>query len=118
MKDILNNRNESSNVIEKKIKSMNAWLIVLIIYLVLFTIVAYLAFVNIELLPPLNELKPFITMEDSEFKTFFLNALKTEDSERANRQNLATQSFNVVLGAVLGFLSASATFMNKNNNQK
>ena len=39
---------------------------------------------------------------------FLLAALKQESEAFKARRDLAGQSFNVVLGAVLGFLSASA----------
>ena len=67
----------------------------------------------IELLPDKVEIQEYIDEENEEFQTFFLEALQAEDSERAKRQALSVQSFNVVLGAILGFLSASAASLVK-----
>ncbi len=41
-------------------------------------------------------------------KSLILEIIEVEDAERSIKQKLATQSFNVVLGALLGFMSASA----------
>ena len=86
------------------------WLCLLIVYLSLFVSTGYLAFLNIEVIDPeASSYEKIITMEDGDTKTFIIEALKMEDAERSTRQSLVTHSFNVVLGALLGFMSASAT---------
>ena len=69
----------------------------------------YLAFISEDVSPGYARYDQVIAIEDSEAKAFLIDSLKEEDAQHAKRQGLATQSFNVVLGALLGFLSASAT---------
>ncbi len=85
------------------------WLGLLGVYLALFASTGYLAFLNKHQLPGYEKYEQIASIEDQETKAFVIEALKQEDAEHGKRQDLATQSFNVVLGALLGFMSASAT---------
>ncbi|HEY7913909.1 MAG TPA: hypothetical protein VIG62_18500 [Blastocatellia bacterium] len=86
------------------------WWAVLVAYLVLFLATGYLSFFTREQNPALdenlNELAARVT--DQEARAFLIDTLKDEAIEHRRREALALQSFNIVLGALLGFLSASA----------
>jgi hypothetical protein len=110
MVDLPENEQEGMHPQDHKVKPIvNIWVGLLIVYVGLFLSTGYLAFVNIELLPPANEIQEVTKVTDEEVKKFILEAMRVEDAERSKRQSLAIQAFNVVLGALLGFLSASAT---------
>lgn len=85
------------------------WAVILTIYLVLFSVTGYIAFFNYEDNPAVN-VSPewFNRFNDSETRKQVLDALREDSQMLKRRRELATQSFNVVLGAMLGFLSASA----------
>jgi hypothetical protein len=86
------------------------WWGILIVYLYLFTSTGYLAFIQKDSNPALDlQLdKLSASLTDETTKGFLLRVLEDEDSEHDKKAELATQSFHIVLGALLGFLSASA----------
>ena len=85
------------------------WAAILSVYLLLFVATGYVAFFVKEYNPAID-LKPEVYMDikDPETKTLFISTLKQEAETFQKKRELASQSFNVVLGALLGFLSASA----------
>ena len=85
------------------------WAGILAIYLLLFTATGYVAFFSKEFNPALD-LKPeyVASLEDQDTKSFVIDTLKQEAATYQKKRELASQSFNVVMGALLGFLSASA----------
>ncbi len=85
------------------------WFGLLIIYLLLFMTTGYLAFLNPDRNPGAESQELIAGIEDPETKAYVIETLQEEDAEHAKRQDFANQSFNVVLGALLGFMSASAT---------
>ena len=98
-----------------KLVFMNIWGVLLLVYLMLFSATAYLAFLNVETVSP-AEYQKYEKILDPEIKKVALEILHVEDKERSKRHLLATQSFYVVLGALLGFLSASVTpFLRRKN---
>lgn len=85
------------------------WWGILLVYLYLFTSTGYLAFIAKDSNPALNvQLDRMAEVGDEPTRTFFMKVLEDEDAEHDKRADLATQSFHIVLGALLGFLSASA----------
>ena len=98
------------------------WLIILAIYLLLFFATGYIAFFQSDS-PEANKLTtlPFqevSEIQDKDAKQVRLDALK-QDAEMFNkRRELATQSFNVVLGSLLGFLSASIAYNSMNQKKE
>jgi hypothetical protein len=84
------------------------WIGLLAVYLGLFAAAGYLAFRPKEK-PGYEHFDKLANVQDQEVKAFVIDALKQEDSEYEKRRDLANQCFNVVLGALLGFLSASST---------
>ncbi len=93
------------------IKTRNAsWWAILAVYLMLFAVTGYLAFFapdeNPALAPGME--RQVMAITDDATRTFMLDALRAEEADHNKLRDLALQSFNVVLGALLGFLSASA----------
>ncbi len=91
------------------------WAIILFVYLLLFTGTGYIAFLAEEFNPATSVNPEFFTQgadllgeKKERYLELVLNAIQQESSNFAERRKLASQSFNVVLGALLGFLSASA----------
>ena len=106
--------NTSSNV-DSKIspgKNSNVKLAgLLIVYLFLFVSTGYFALMRNDRELTFETHERVAGINDEETKIFVIDALKQEDAERLKRQDLARHTFNVVLGALLGFLSASATIV-------
>jgi hypothetical protein len=96
------------------------WIGILSVYVLLLGVTGYLAF----LVDVPRELGggghynsahvPIEVLEraaaNKETQTFVLETLKADSASYHKKRELASQSFNVVLGALIGFLSASATF--------
>jgi hypothetical protein len=86
------------------------WWGILLVYLYLFTSTGYLAFITKDSNPALDFQvdKLSTAVNDETTKAFLIKVLEDEDAEHDKKADLATQSFHIVLGALLGFLSASA----------
>jgi len=85
------------------------WIMVLAVYMALFCATGYVAFFKYEDNPAVNISPEWINrFQDPETRKRMLDTLKDDSGMYAKKRDLATQSFNVVLGALLGFLSASA----------
>lgn len=91
------------------IKGNVLWIMILAVYLALFCATGYVAFFKYEDNPAVNISPEWINrFQDPETRKRMLDTLKDDSATYAKKRELATQSFNVVLGALLGFLSASA----------
>jgi len=89
-------------------RSTQLWTVILFVYVFLFCTTGYVAFLQKEINPAsLMGEEELALFEKYEAKQFLLDAYQAEGAAFSARQSLATQSFNVVLGALLGFLSAS-----------
>jgi hypothetical protein len=108
---------EPDNAItEAKVPEMNIstrsrlWWAILIVYLALFIGTGYIAFFNRDINPALNRSADSyaISITDESAKAFIIDVLKDEAAEHKKKEALGQQSFNIVLGSLLGFLSASA----------
>lgn len=92
------------NVLESRV-----WIGILITYLALFCATGYIAFIGDQYNPALSWSQAVTkALSDENKKAFVIDALKQEGESFKKQRELASQSFNVVLGAILGFLSASA----------
>lgn len=92
--------------------------VVLVTYLTLLILTGGFAFFlafGFVAIPPadLNELVP-----DAELRTYFLKGLETANQKAIRLWEVATSGFQVVLGAVIGFLSAIATTFIRAQNQE
>ena len=85
------------------------WFSILVVYLVLFLGTGYIAFFPKDFNPAHVKAEEINKFNSDEMKAFVIETLKQETSIFQKKRELASQSFNVVLGAILGFLSASAT---------
>ncbi len=86
------------------------WWAILAVYLALFIGTGYIAFFNRDANPALNHATDAyaISITDEPSKAFIIDVLKDEAAEHKKKEALGQQSFNIVLGSLLGFLSASA----------
>ncbi|MCE9688126.1 MULTISPECIES: hypothetical protein [Shewanella] len=89
--------------------SKTVWAGILLVYLVLFVATGYVAFFEIDHNPTID-LNPslYADIQDPETKSLIIETLKQDTASHQKKRELASHSFNVVLGALLGFLSASA----------
>ena len=106
-------------------RGTSMWAIVLSIYLLLLGTIGYVAFWEQDFNKPekvigtyidiLNNYKESTKHNDNlsdEELTAVIQELMQRDADNAgDLQELASQSFNIVLGAILAFLSASATLI-------
>ena len=103
-------------ITEAKVPEMNVstrsklWWAILAVYLALFIGTGYIAFFNRDVNPALNRSSDSyaISVTDESAKAFIIDVLKDEAAEHKKKEALGQQSFNIVLGSLLGFLSASA----------
>lgn len=98
------------------------WWAVMIIYLSIFSYVGYIAFWPMDFNDPENTVKKYLTIlkeyqaENGKTEGDTLNLAMEELMKKAEEsandmQQLASQSFNIVLGAFLAFLSATVTMI-------
>jgi len=103
-------------ITEAKVPEMNVstrsrlWWAILAVYLALFIGTGYIAFFNRDTNPALNRAADTyaISITDEASRAFIVDVLKDEAAEHKKKEALGQQSFNIVLGSLLGFLSASA----------
>lgn len=88
--------------------TVQIWFGILTIYMVLCTATGYFSFVKADQSPGYERYAEISKLEDKEAQEFLIEVLQKEESEHIERQSLASQSFHIVLGALLGFMSASA----------
>lgn len=86
------------------------WWGILAVYLMLFAVTGYIAFFARDDNPALEERtdERVARISDEATKSFVIQTLQSEAADHQKKTDLASQSFNVVLGSLLGFLSASA----------
>jgi hypothetical protein len=95
------------------------WYIVLFMYMVLVGSTSYITFFyNNGYAAQDEHIKKMEMCETPDQLKFFTELLEIEIKSMNNINALASQSFNVVLGALLGFLSASATMMSGKKKEK
>ena len=94
----------------KNVQYDKLWWGILVVYMVLFISTGFIAFFERDVNPALDITSDNLAanLTDESTKNFVMETLRTEAAEHKKRADLASQSFNVVLGALLGFLSASA----------
>jgi len=122
---------------EKPVKKTNreldkffVWLIILTIYMFLFISTGYITFYDQSFNHPEKQIENYqkilkehyeIYAKDStnvsfsefqkDFEKVVYELIKTTAKQDSDQQGLASQSFNIVLGAVLAFLSATSTMI-------
>jgi len=100
-----------NNFIARLLSSLPAdprWGLILLTYILLLLGTGYIAFFQESFNPALNIGADVQALMQEEYtRQIVLDSLKSESSAFIARRELAIQSFNIVLGAVLGFLSAA-----------
>ena len=96
--------------VSRRITRDPLWWGILAVYLLLFTSTGYISFFERDTNPALNANADALAakLNDPSTKDFLIETLKDEADEHKKKDGLALQSFNIVLGSLLGFLSASA----------
>lgn len=107
------------------------WFIVLLVYVGVFGSTGYIAFWPQSFNDPEESINKYIVIvdeyernnKDSEihnYRPMMEDLMKKSDEASGDMQELASQSFNIVLGAFLAFLSATVTmiFQNSSNQKK
>ena len=86
------------------------WWAILLVYLALFAATGYVAFFGRNVNPALDHSSDSfaLSITDEASRAFIIDVLKDEAAEHKKKEALGQQSFNIVLGSLLGFLSASA----------
>jgi predicted PurR-regulated permease PerM len=101
--------------------SIKMWWAVLGVYLLIFGYVGYIAFWPMAFNDPDNTVKKYLAIleeyqaknktdeEPANLKLVMEELMKKAEESAQDMQQLASQSFNIVLGAFLAFLSATVT---------
>ncbi|MCI5116151.1 MAG: hypothetical protein D3921_03215 [Candidatus Electrothrix sp. AW1] len=88
------------------------WYVVLIMYLILLGSTAYVTFFDNNGFASRQDTAQKLAQITNEDQLAFFNEIHENEVQNMEQINaLATQSFNVVLGALLGFLSATVTIL-------
>ena len=97
---------------------MKTWLSILVVYVILLISIGYVAFSKQyfndadDIAGQFLDLREKYSLDSKQLDV--LNELMKQSADSAgDLQELATQSFNITLGGLLAFLSASATFFSQ-----
>jgi predicted PurR-regulated permease PerM len=115
-----------------RLGGMKMWGAIMAVYLVIFCIIGYIAFMPMAFNDPDNTVKKYLnileeyesktkttgTEESKIFKLAMEDLMKKAEESANDLQKLASQSFNIVLGAFLAFLSATATMLFQGSRNK
>ncbi len=130
--------------LNNRMGGMKMWFAVMAVYFLLFVGIGGVAFLDMEFNDPDTTVKKYLdilqkyqtdvkaiipagtpdTVEEEIFKKTIEELMKKADESAGDIQQLASQSFNIVLGAFLAFLAATATALfqglgkRKNPNRK
>jgi hypothetical protein len=97
----------------------SVWYIVLSVYTILLSFTGGVTFFyNNGFASQEENIQNLNRMETEEQLELYTNLLKTEVNNMKNLNNIANQSFNVVLGSLLGFLSATLTAESSEKNNE
>ncbi len=108
-------------------KSVVQWIVISAFYLILLVSIGYIAFweqefnkpentvgVYVKMLSDMNKSDNMVGVDSSEFQLIIKEMMKKDADSSGDLQELATQSFHILLGALLAFLSASSTMIFQN----
>lgn len=124
--------------INNRMGGMKMWFAVMSVYFLLFFGIGWIAFTDMDFNDPKNTVKKYLdilyeyqtevkkttkagapdTAEEEIFKQTMQELMKKADESAGDLQELASQSFNIVLGAFLAFLSATATMLFQGSKKK
>ena len=127
--ELKSNDSDITSIVDDKaidFKVLPIWIFVLLIYIFLLSAIGYIAFWDQDFNKPKHKIEPYITMlsdykkqsaateselTNSEISAIIQEIMKKDADSAGDLQELASQSFNIVLGAILAFLSASSTMV-------
>ncbi len=110
-------------------RNFKMWFVVLSVYITVFGYIGYIAFWPMSFNDPEQTVEQYFEIvakydsefdseEDrSQFRTTMISLVGESEEEAGDMQQLASQSFNIVLGAFLAFLSATVTTIFQANNK-
>lgn len=104
---------------------MKMWWAIMAVYFVIFVLIGWVAFGEMDFNDPDNTVRKYLTIlqeyqskagtvgteEGKLFKMAMEELMKKAEDSAGDTQQLASQSFNIVLGAFLAFLSATVTML-------
>ena len=95
------------------------WWLIVAIYFVLFAATGYVAFIAHIGEPTLQQQTDALTasVSDQQTRAVVGKMLQDEAAEHELKTEMAAHAFHVILGALLGFLSASAVFMSSRRDE-
>jgi hypothetical protein len=95
------------------------WWVILTAYLILFLVTGYIAFIAKDPDIPLMQRVNTMTagMSDAQVKAAIIDIYQQEENEHETKAEMAAQAFHIVLGSILGFLSASAVAWTRRENK-
>lgn len=106
---------------KRSFKNVRIWFVVLSVYLIIFGYIGYIAFWPMAFNDPKQTVGKYFEIVDeygrefkdvesvNYFESTIAELVKKAEAEADDMQQLASQSFNIVLGAFLAFLSATVT---------
>lgn len=120
-------KNENDDGKKNTFINFNVWMVVLLVYVTVFGYIGYIAFWPMAFNDPEQTVEKYFIIVDkyanklesvedrNYFRTTITGLIKESESEADDMQQLASQSFNIVLGAFLAFLSATVTTIFQGN---
>lgn len=101
------------------------WLMVLLVYILLLIGMGYIAFFDQDFNNPQHTIGNYMNILDEykhlapdekvlseeDFSALLIESMKKDSEGGGDLQELASQSFNIILGAILAFLSGSVTII-------
>ncbi|MCL1124959.1 hypothetical protein [Shewanella surugensis] len=114
---------DESNVIKSNPIAM--WVMVLLVYILLLVGIGYIAFFDQDFNNPQDTIGGYIgildeyknspsnekMLSDEDLSNLLIESMKKDSEGAGDLQELASQSFNIILGAILAFLSGSVTIV-------
>ena len=119
----LNKPNKQSELNSASFSSIKVWLIVMLIYILVFSYTGYIAFWPMEFNDPDSTVKKYLSMieeyqnnvpegfQHPDIQPTIRELMIKAEETSTGMQQLASQSFNIVLGSFLAFLSATVTMI-------
>lgn len=109
-------------------RNVRMWFVILGVYISIFGYIGYVAFWPMSFNDPEQTVAKYFEIIDqyagkfdnvddsNHFRDTITDLISESESEAGDMQQLASQSFNIVLGAFLAFLSATVTTIFQSNN--
>ena len=117
--------NKITDELAKKPSPIFMWIVVLSMYVLLLMGMGYIAFFEQDFNNPQHTIGGYIdilddykneapqaaVLSEDDFSQLLIESMKKDSESAGDLQELASQSFNIILGAILAFLSGSITLI-------